>query len=93
MTYGTLCNSVLNQPADWDYYTVTVASQQTISVTLSEMPANYRVIVRNRAGLDLAFSDDDGLADDFATVSNTGSTTTTYTILVLGYGLQNTKSV
>ena len=50
VTYGALCNSVLGQPADWDYYTVTVASQKILSVTLSEMPANYRVIVRNAAG-------------------------------------------
>jgi hypothetical protein len=91
VTYGALCNSVLGQPADWDYYTVTVASQKILSVTLSELPANYRVIVRNAAGLNLAFSDNDGLADDFAAVSNTSSTTTTYTILVLGYGFQNTS--
>jgi hypothetical protein len=91
VTYGALCNSVLNQPADWDYYTVTVASQQMISVTLSEMPANYRVIVRNAAGINLAFSDNDGLADEAVAVGNTSSTSATYTILVLGYGLQNTN--
>ena len=91
VAYGALCNSVLNQPPDWDYYRVTVADQKTLGVTLSEMPANYRVIVRNEAGLNLAFSDNDGLADEVVSVSNTSGAAVDFIVLVGGYGFQNTN--
>ena len=91
VAYGALCNSVLNQPPDWDFYRVTVADQKTLGVTLSEMPANYRVIVRNEAGLNLAFSDNDGLADEVVSVSNTSGAAVDFIVLVGGYGFQNTN--
>ncbi len=91
VAYGALCNSVLNQPPDWDFFRVTVADQKTLGVTLSEMPANYRVIVRNEAGLNLAFSDNDGLADEVVSVSNTSGAAVDFIVLVGGYGFQNTN--
>ena len=88
---GALCNSVLNQPADLDYYRVTVADRKTLSAALSELPANYRVIIQSPAGVTLAFSDNDGLADEFAEVSNTSGATVDFIVLVMGYGFQNTN--
>jgi len=83
-TYGALCPF-----GDWDYFQVAVADQKTLEVTLSELPADYRVIVRNAAGLNLVFSDNPGLADEVAAVINTSGAVVTYTILVGGYGPQN----
>ena len=37
-----------------------------------DSPANYRIIVRNAAGFNLAFSDNDGLADDFGAIRRRG---------------------
>ncbi len=88
---GALCNSVLNQPADLDYYRVTVADRKTLSAALSELPANYRVIIQSPAGVTLAFSDNDGLADEFAEVSNTSGAPVDFIVLVMGYGFQNTN--
>lgn len=87
--YGALCNSTTGQPADLDYYTVTVADRKTLSVTLSQLPANYRVIVQSPVGVNQAFSDNDGLADEKVSVSNTSGAPVAYTILVMGYGFQN----
>jgi len=87
--YGALCNSTTGQPADVDYYTVTVADRKTLSVTLSQLPANYRVIVQSPVGVNQAFSDNDGLADEKVLVSNTSGAPVDYTILVMGYGFQN----
>lgn len=89
--YGALCNSTLGQPADVDYFTVSVADRKTLTATVSEMPANYRVIVQAPAGINQAFSDNDGLADDTVNVSNTSGAPVDYTIIVMGYGFQNTN--
>ncbi len=89
--YGALCNSTTGQPADVDYYVVSVADRKTMTATLSEMPANYRVIVQAPAGVNQGFSDNDGLADDTVNVSNTSGAGVDYTIIVMGYGFQNTN--
>ncbi|MBI1293418.1 hypothetical protein GC175_00485 [bacterium] len=85
---AAICNSVTGQPADIDYYTVSVADRKVLSVTLSEMTANYRVIVQAPAGINQAFSDNDGLADEVVGVSNTSGATVEYIVIVLGNGLQ-----
>ena len=85
-TYGALCPF-----GDWDYYKVTVADQKVFTSTLSELPADYRVIVRNAAGLNLIFSDTPGLADEVATVTNTSGAAVEYTVLVGGYGFPSTN--
>ncbi|MEZ4834199.1 MAG: hypothetical protein R2873_19815 [Caldilineaceae bacterium] len=89
--YGALCNSSTGQPADVDYYTVSVADRKTMTVTLSQMPANYRVIVQVPAGVNQAFSDNDGLADEVVNVRNTSGAPVDYIVLVMGYGGQNTN--
>lgn len=91
VAYGALCNSLTGQPADVDYYTVTVADRKALSMTLGQLPANYRVIVQSPVGVNQAFSDNDGLADENVSVSNTSGAPVDYTIIVMGYGFQNTN--
>jgi len=92
VVYGAICNSLLNQPADQDYFTVTVASGKILTATLSELPANYRLIIRHPAGYNLAFSDNDGLADELGVVSNSSGADVTYTVIVFnGYATQSSS--
>jgi hypothetical protein len=86
---AAICNSVTGQPADIDYYTVSVADRTTLNVTLSNMTADYRVIVQAPAGINQAFSDNNGLADEVVSVSNTSGGAVNYLVIVLGYGLQD----
>lgn len=72
-----------------DYYKVSVADRKTLSVTLSDLPANYRVIVQSPPGVNQAFSDNDGLADENVEVNNTSGATVEYTVIVMGYGPVN----
>jgi hypothetical protein len=90
VAFGALCYRVVSDPPDVDYYSVTIDNQKILSVTLSDLPANYRLIVRTTAGVNLAFSDNEGLADEFAVVSNTSGGPATYILLVMGYGMHNT---
>ncbi|MBI1293407.1 hypothetical protein GC175_00430, partial [bacterium] len=85
VTYGAICGVF----GDVDYYTVSVADRKTLTVTLSEMPANYRVIVQAPTGVNQAFSDNEGLADEVVNVRNTSGAAVDYTVLVLGSGPEN----
>ncbi|MFN8333457.1 MAG: LamG-like jellyroll fold domain-containing protein, partial [Saprospiraceae bacterium] len=85
VAYGAICGNY----GDVDYYKVSVADRKTLSVTLSELPANYRVIVQSPLGVNQAFSDNDGLADEVVAVSNSSGATLDYTVIVMGYGPVN----
>ena len=84
--YAALCNAVLGQPNDQDRFSVTVPDRKTLSATLTQLPANYRVFIVHPDGYTAAFSDEDGLADEFVTISNTSGADAVYTVVVFtGY--------
>ncbi|MBI1298362.1 hypothetical protein GC175_25795, partial [bacterium] len=85
VAFGAICGAF----GDVDYYKVSVADRKTLTVTLSEQPANYRLIVQSPPGVNQAFSDNDGLADEVVNVRNTSGVTVEYTVLVLGIGPVN----
>ncbi len=90
--YGALCNAVANGPVDQDYFTVTVASGKVLTATLSQLPADYRLIIVHPAGYSAAFSDNPGLADELGVVSNNSGTAVTYTVIVFnGFGNPSTE--
>lgn len=84
--YAALCNAGLGQPNDEDRFSVTVPDRKTLSATLTQLPANYRVFIVHPDGYTAAFSDQDGLADEFVTISNTSGADAVYTVVVFtGY--------
>ncbi|MCB8990047.1 MAG: hypothetical protein H6665_05455 [Ardenticatenaceae bacterium] len=86
VAYGALCNSTLPNPTDQDYYHVTLADQKVLTVTLSQLPADYRVIVIDGNGRAAAFSDNPGLADEQGMVRNSGGAAVEFDILVMSGG-------
>ena len=92
VAYGAICNAILNQPTDTDYFTVTVPNQKTLAASLSELPADYRLVILHPAGYAAAFSENAGLADEFGVITNTSGADAVYTVLVLsGFPVQNSS--
>ncbi|MBK9049484.1 MAG: hypothetical protein IPL78_00785 [Chloroflexi bacterium] len=42
---GALCNTVIPNPTDMDYYHVTLADQKVLTATLTNLPADYRLVI------------------------------------------------
>ncbi|NUM43532.1 MAG: hypothetical protein HUU38_02415 [Anaerolineales bacterium] len=92
VVYGSLCNGTLPNPTDQDYYHVTLDDQKVLTVTLSQLPADYRVIVIDGNGLAAAFSDNPGLADEQGVVRNSSGAPVEFDILVMsGSPVQNSE--
>ena len=92
VTYGALCNATIGQPTDTDYYSMTVPVSKTLTATLTELPADYRLVIIHPAGYAAAFSENPGLADESGVISNTSGSPVVYTVLVLsGSPVQNTN--
>ena len=88
--YGALCNATVGQPSDLDHYAVTVASGKVLTATLTQLPADYRLVIIHPQGYAAAFSDNPGLAGETGTITNTSSVDQVYTVLVLsGFPVQN----
>jgi hypothetical protein len=83
---GALCNTLISDPPDTDYYRVTLADQKTLSVTLGSLPADYRLIVLDSNGQSVAFSDNPGLSAEQALLSNSsGAPADFYLWVFTGY--------
>lgn len=81
ITSGALCDL-----PDDDYYHVTLADQKTLSVTLSSLPADYRILIFDSNGRSVAFSDNTGLSNEYATATNTsGAPADFYVLVMTGY--------
>lgn len=92
VAYGALCNVTIGQPTDMDYYSVTVPDGKTLAAALTELPADYRLVILHPAGYAAAFSENPGLADENGLISNTSGADQVYTVLVLsGSPVQNTN--
>ena len=89
VAYGALCNATLFAPPDQDYYHVTLADQKVLTVTLSELPSDYRVIVIDGNGRTAAFSDNSGLANEQGVVRNSSGAPVAFDILVMSGGPVN----
>jgi hypothetical protein len=90
VTTGALCNTVIPNPTDVDYYHITLADQKVLTVTLTTLPADYRLVVIHPNGYAAAFSDNSGLSDELGIISNTSGAPVEYDILVMsGVPVQN----
>ena len=68
-TAGALCTTDAAVPQDIDFYTINVADGKQITVTLSNLPADYGLYVQ-RAGQTVATSLNAGLADETINLRN-----------------------
>lgn len=92
VVYGALCNGTLPNPTDQDYYHVTLDDQKVLTITLSQLPADYRVIVIDGNGYASTFSDNPGLADEQGVVRNSSGAPVEFDILVMsGTPVQNSE--
>ncbi len=83
ITYGALCSTDLGATvSDADYYRVEVANGKVLSATLSELSADYKLIIIHPDGYAAAFSETPGLADEFGVIENRSGATQTYHVVV-----------
>ncbi|MCB0185506.1 MAG: pre-peptidase C-terminal domain-containing protein, partial [Caldilineaceae bacterium] len=86
---AALCTATLGGEIDRDYYSVSVPSNKRLTATVSQLPADYTLVVIHPDGYAAAFSNNPGLADETGTISNTTSAAVTYHVLVQpGFSLQ-----
>ncbi len=80
---AALCYSVTgNAEPDWDYYAVEVPDNKVLTASLTDLPSDYRLVIRHPEGYSAAFSDNPGLDDEQGVIRNVSGQTQTYHVLV-----------
>lgn len=79
---GTTYNSYIYSSTDVDYYKIAPTASGTVSITLSNLPADYDLYLYNSAGTQVAYSYNSGTTSESISYSAAAGT---YYIKVVGY--------
>lgn len=90
ITSGTTYNAYIYSTTDLDYYKLTKSTSGTISISLTNLPGDYDLYLRNSAGTIVAYSENAGTTSESISYSATSGT---YYVEVVGYNGAYSKTV
>jgi len=88
---NTNISAAIGSTTDKDWFKFTLGSTSNLNITLSNLPADYDIILYNSAGTEIKRSENGGTTSE--TISNTNTAAGTYYVQLLGYNGANSTTV
>jgi hypothetical protein len=88
---NTNLSAAIGSATDKDWYSFTLSAVSNLNITLTNLPADYDIILYNSAGTEIKRSENGGTTSETITNSNTAAGT--YYVQVFGYNGANSTTV